>query len=80
MDLCNLMLKIEMGDKKITQSGGKGTSRTEKLKRKTWCGSGRMGACGLGCMIGIGKSQKKSKPTRKNYERWTTKTLLAKTD
>jgi hypothetical protein len=62
MDLCNLMLKIEMGDKKITQSGGKGTSRTEKLKRKTWCGSGRMGACG------------------KNYERWTTKTLLAKTD
>jgi hypothetical protein len=72
-----------MGDKKITQSGGKGTSRTVNLKRKTWCGSGRMGdscACSLGCMIGIGKSQKKSKPTRRNYERWTTKTLLTKTD
>jgi hypothetical protein len=72
-----------MANKIITQSGGKGTVKTTKLGRKTWCGSGRLGvscSCGLGCIIGKGKSQKKSKTTRRNFESWSTNTLIQEID
>jgi len=67
-----------MGDKIVKISGGKGARRTVKQGLRTWCGSGRLGcaqACGLGCIIGGGRSLKKSKPTRENYEKWTTARL-----
>jgi len=68
-----------MGDKRITQSGGKGAVKSDKPAKRTWCGSGRLGcsqSCGLGCLIQKGKSLKKAKQTRDNTE-FTVKTIIA---
>jgi hypothetical protein len=72
-----------MGDKIVKISGGKGARRTENLPAKTWCGSGRVGCgmgCGDSCVIGSGKSRKKMKATRRNYEVWTMGKLLKEVD